>query len=161
MHRLFRLLDADNDGYLSHHEFQTGLVAMGLQVAQDNIAVARLINAVDKENTGVITEDSFIKYFWRLKKEDVERTLKQWKEVSDTEIEVVSFDISVRNEKGQQQFCFLASTGLLASMVFWRPFVFITKCHRPPTTRARLWPQQIWHNIWRTRFQASKAARRA
>lgn len=95
LHRLFRLLDADNDGMLSHPEFQSGLVAMGFRVAQDSLAVSRLINAVDADNTGAIDEDAFLRYFQRLKKEDLEENLQQWQDTSVEDIEVVSFDVTV------------------------------------------------------------------
>ena len=43
---LFRLFDMDNDGRLTHAEFQSGLVAMGMGVASDPFAVGCLLKMV-------------------------------------------------------------------------------------------------------------------
>jgi hypothetical protein len=88
-------LDADNDGLITHNEFQSGLVAMGLSVAKDAMAVARLINEIDNESTGGIDEDAFIAYFWQLKKEDLETNLRVWQGEEAEDVEVVFFDPTV------------------------------------------------------------------
>lgn len=76
---------------------------MGLRVARDAMAVARLINSIDKDNTGGIDEDAFISYFWQLKKADLEEHLKTWQGDATASVELVTYDPAVTTILGKKQ----------------------------------------------------------
>jgi len=103
LHRLFRLLDSNNDHQLGMAEFQNGLITMGFRMAEDSAVVTRLIAAIDREHTGKINEKDFIEYFWKLKKSDLEDRLKSWQDANRAEVEVVSYSVVVSG--GGEGFC--------------------------------------------------------
>eukprot|EP00730_Choanoeca_flexa_P004734 TRINITY_DN11787_c0_g1_i4.p1 TRINITY_DN11787_c0_g1~~TRINITY_DN11787_c0_g1_i4.p1 ORF type:complete len:750 (+),score=157.34 TRINITY_DN11787_c0_g1_i4:97-2346(+) len=103
LYRLFRLFDMDNDGQLTHGEFQSGLVAMGLDVAQDPFAVGRLLKTVDQDNTGAIGEDEFVHFFKQLRTDDIERRLKTFAEHDPVTVDVVTYT-AIPNPDKQSHF---------------------------------------------------------
>lgn len=79
------------------------------QVANDPLAVSKLIHKMDKDNSGVIRENEFVAYFrevskqasrvsnrlLQLRKEDFEKRLKQFQEHRAANLEIVTYDASV------------------------------------------------------------------
>jgi Mg2+ and Co2+ transporter CorA len=65
LRRLYRLIDADNDGKLRHQELQQGLVAMGFSEAASPEVIGKLLMEIDTDKSGTISESEFIEFFQR------------------------------------------------------------------------------------------------
>ncbi|EDQ89330.1 uncharacterized protein MONBRDRAFT_8177 [Monosiga brevicollis MX1] len=76
-HNLHRLFDRDNDGRLSHAEFQSGLLALGMEI--------------DRDNAGTIEEDEFVQFFKRLRMDDITRKLQGFSRRDPVRVKVVSY----------------------------------------------------------------------
>jgi hypothetical protein len=93
--RIFRIFDADNDHLIGQREFQTGLIAMGYEEAQNVVVVDRIMRQIDTDCSGHITEDEFVQYFSHRKLQDLKDTLSTYvDEASPCVVRVVDYGAS-------------------------------------------------------------------
>jgi hypothetical protein len=90
LHQLFRLFDTDNDHRLTVVDFQTGLVAMGYAEAKDVEVVDVIVQEIDLDRSGNITEAEFVQYFLQRRMEDLELKLSEAsREGSSSTVQVI------------------------------------------------------------------------
>lgn len=61
MYHLFRRFDMDNDGYVSHNDFETFIKS--IKVEADKKEVASILKLLDNQNQGYLTFNDFAKVF--------------------------------------------------------------------------------------------------
>ncbi|KAA0153998.1 hypothetical protein FNF29_02622 [Cafeteria roenbergensis] len=74
LRRMFRVLDVDNDRLISHAELAGALRAMGLVAEGEDLLVARLVSAMDRNRSGLIKEEEFLSTFRSM----TPNGLRQW-----------------------------------------------------------------------------------
>jgi Mg2+ and Co2+ transporter CorA len=63
LRRLFRVLDGDNDRFITRTELSHALVAMRLVSPTEDLLVGRLLSEMDRNRTSVVSEEEFVGYF--------------------------------------------------------------------------------------------------
>ena len=101
LRRLFRLVDSDHNQRLSHAEFRRALVELGFESALDSTTFSRLLQEIDLDRSGQVTEAEFISYFQLKRRIDLERMLAASSSkdgASAVEITIVQYQPPRRNE---------------------------------------------------------------
>ena len=62
MRFLFSLLDTDGGSSLSSEEIKKGMLLLGFEEAHDPVALGRLIQSIDGDQTGTISESEFLSF---------------------------------------------------------------------------------------------------
>jgi hypothetical protein len=95
LRQLFRLMDIDNSQNLSFSELKSGLAAMKIfaDFTSSASVVNQLLEEVDTDRSGIITEQEFVDFFQRLQRHDLAKKLKDYqnKGTSDIHISAIVF----------------------------------------------------------------------
>jgi hypothetical protein len=78
LRKLFRLMDTDNDAKLGHVELQRGLLAMGFREAGNPAVIGRLLQELDVDHSGWVTEDEFLQFFQKLQLQSLQSRLQAY-----------------------------------------------------------------------------------
>lgn len=73
LRRLYRLIDVDNDSKLQTKELQQGLLAMGFSDAASPEVLGKLLQEIDTDRSGFISEDEFITFFQRFQLDKLQK----------------------------------------------------------------------------------------
>ena len=78
MRSLFRLLDEDGGGSLSAEEIKKGMQLLGFKEADDPVALGRLIQNIDEDQTGTISESEFLSFMSNESRDSLKAKLCSW-----------------------------------------------------------------------------------
>jgi hypothetical protein len=78
MRSLFRLLDEDGGGSLSAEEIKRGMHLLGFKEADDPVALGRLIQNIDEDQTGTISESEFLSFMGNESRSSLKQKLCSW-----------------------------------------------------------------------------------
>eukprot|EP00291_Cryptomonas_curvata_P019728 CAMPEP_0172176098 /NCGR_PEP_ID=MMETSP1050-20130122/14607_1 /TAXON_ID=233186 /ORGANISM="Cryptomonas curvata, Strain CCAP979/52" /LENGTH=500 /DNA_ID=CAMNT_0012848299 /DNA_START=139 /DNA_END=1637 /DNA_ORIENTATION=- len=78
MRSLFRLLDEDGGGSLSAEEIKKGMHLLGFKEADDPVALGRLIQNIDEDQTGTISESEFLSFMGNESRDSLKKKLCSW-----------------------------------------------------------------------------------
>ena len=92
LHQLFRLFDRSNSHALSLDDFQSGLLAMGYKDASDKTAVSVILDEIDEDKSGNVSEEEFVNYFLMRRMEELEeRILKEASKGTNTTMRIIQY----------------------------------------------------------------------
>jgi hypothetical protein len=78
MRSLFRLLDEDGGGSLSANEIKKGMLLLGFSEAEDPVALGRLVQNIDEDQTGTIDESEFLSFMSKESRKSLKKKLGDW-----------------------------------------------------------------------------------
>jgi hypothetical protein len=78
MRYLFRLLDRDGGSSLSVEEIKKGMILLGFPEAHDPVALGRLVQSIDKDQTGTISESEFLSFMSRESRTSLKEKMSKW-----------------------------------------------------------------------------------
>ena len=78
MRFLFRLLDEDGGGSLSAEEIKKGMLLLGYPEAHDPLALGRLVQSIDEDQTGTISESEFLSFMSKESRRSLKDKMSQW-----------------------------------------------------------------------------------
>ena len=78
MRYLFRLLDTDGGSSLSVEELKTGMILLGFPEVHDPVALGRLVQSIDDDQTGTISESEFLSFMSRESRSSLKEKLSRW-----------------------------------------------------------------------------------
>jgi hypothetical protein len=78
MRFLFRLLDEDGGGSLSAEEIKKGMLLLGYPEAHDPLALGRLVQTIDEDQTGTISESEFLSFMSGESRQSLKDKMSQW-----------------------------------------------------------------------------------
>ena len=78
MRLLFSLLDTDGGGSLSSEEIKRGMLLLGFHEADDPVALGRLIQSIDQDQTGSISESEFLAFMSKESRNSLTERMSKW-----------------------------------------------------------------------------------
>jgi Ca2+-binding EF-hand superfamily protein len=78
MRFLFSLLDIDGGSSLSSEEIKRGMLLLGFEEAHDPVALGRLIQSIDGDQTGTISESEFLAFMSKESRRSLKDKMAKW-----------------------------------------------------------------------------------
>jgi hypothetical protein len=78
MRFLFRLLDEDGGGSLSAEEIKKGMLLLGYPEAEDPVVLGRLVQNIDEDQTGTISESEFLSFMSNESRQSLKDRMAKW-----------------------------------------------------------------------------------
>jgi hypothetical protein len=78
MRLLFSLLDTDGGGALSPEEIRKGMLLLGFEEAHDPVALGRLIQSIDEDQAGTVSESEFLSFMSKESRNSLKDKLSEW-----------------------------------------------------------------------------------
>jgi hypothetical protein len=78
MRFLFRLLDEDGGGSLSAEEIKKGMLLLGFPEAEDPVVLGRLVQNIDEDQTGTISESEFLSFMSNESRQSLKDKMAKW-----------------------------------------------------------------------------------